>query len=243
MKKLLPPLLMLFALSALGAVIWHLAEPAPEARRPAPASYSRGGGNRVTAAASAGLARAEETAPARPAVEPGAGAAPAPLCDEVHARGQGPKVTLPAWRSYRSEPPQAPGAWTWVNLWAAWCKPCIAEMPSILAWAEAQRSAGAPLRLVFLSLDDDERELQRFFQPGAKGANLVGAEFGWLRGEAERAAFARGLGLEHPPSLPVQILLDPDGRLRCLRVGGVEPADLERIPRELGLGQRRPAAP
>src|SRR5580658_6957698 len=60
--------------------------------------------------------------------------------------------------------PAARGAWTWINFWAAWCGPCKEEMPRLVAWQDRLTKAGAPVRVVFVSLDDDRRQLQDFLE-------------------------------------------------------------------------------
>jgi len=110
---------------------------------------------------------------------------------------------------------------TWVNLWAAWCKPCVAEIPSLIAWTEE-----GGFELVLVSLDDDERE----WKAGAVKLGLTPGKSGhvasrWLPSGKGRAEFLRPMGFLDTPSLPGQALADKDGRLRCFRGGAVEPEE------------------
>src|SRR5690606_29622603 len=58
------------------------------------------------------------------------------------------------------------GRWTWINLFAAWCGPCKEEMPRL---KDFQRRLAGSLDVVFVSLDDDARQLDKFLgdQPQA----------------------------------------------------------------------------
>lgn len=45
-----------------------------------------------------------------------------------------------------------------INYWATWCKPCIRELPHLIAFARARQA-----RLILVSLDD-ERQQDRAYQ-------------------------------------------------------------------------------
>ncbi len=128
--------------------------------------------------------------------------------------------------------PFGQGRWIWVNLWAAWCKPCIAEMPRLLRWQAALRKAGVPIDLAFVSLDDDERQLQRFLD--GQAASGVRQSY-WLRGEEQRETWLGPLGIKPDARLPVQVLVSPQGQVACFIDGGVEEGDYPSIARVLGV--------
>jgi thiol-disulfide isomerase/thioredoxin len=109
--------------------------------------------------------------------------------------------------------------WTWVNLWAAWCVPCKQEMPILLRW---QSKLAANMRLVFVSLDDDERQLTRFLE--SQPASGVRASF-WLPDGNSRESWLGAMKLKSSPQLPVQILVNPSGRVHCLIEGAIEESD------------------
>ncbi|MBM4320122.1 MAG: TlpA family protein disulfide reductase, partial [Deltaproteobacteria bacterium] len=143
-------------------------------------------------------------------------AAPAgPLCDRFFDTHSTRKLPLPPHRRVRSA--KAGGAagssaWTWISIWAAWCKPCKEEMPVLAQWAQQLRRNGRDLRLLFLSVDDDERELHRYVDGPGRG---IDGDFIWVDSGSARSAFYSALGVKDPPTLPVQIVLDAEGRLRC----------------------------
>jgi thiol-disulfide isomerase/thioredoxin len=117
------------------------------------------------------------------------------------------------------------GRWTWVNFWAAWCVPCKQELPLLFRW---QKSLESQVRFRFISLDDDERQLRDFLAREPAGG-LTGTY--WLPDGGVRQAWLEALKLTAEPELPLQLLIDPNGMLRCRVQGAVEPADLATLER------------
>lgn len=223
--RFLSALMFLVALGVLAVVAWPLLRPkdAPGSRT-APLPVERAlvvSGDAATAAAPA--------PPPEPAAVPDTPSGP--LCDRAPEGARAEVVSLPPGPTLRPGARVHGPAWTWVNLWAAWCKPCKEEMPLLSAWAARLREGGAPLRVLFLSVDDDERQLNRYLDDQGRA---LPDEFRWVRDESARSRFYRALGIEDPPTLPVQVLLDPQGRLRCLRVGSISPRDLDAAARRFG---------
>jgi len=118
------------------------------------------------------------------------------------------------------------GAWTWVNLWAAWCAPCKEEMPRLRRFVARLAQAGSNMALSFVSVDDDERQLEEFLAGGS--ADGIHATF-WLREGRERDDWLTGAGLGRDPSLPVQVLVDPKGKIRCVVNGAIADQDYAEI--------------
>jgi thiol-disulfide isomerase/thioredoxin len=156
--------------------------------------------------------------------------APRALCDRApSAAGK----TLPEGELLRVEEaaaslpekiPTGDTMWTWVNLWAGWCGPCKEEMPMLVAWEAKLKQAGTPMRLAFVSIDDDERQARRFL------ASQAAVKRSWRLAEGEgRTKWLGALGLPEAPELPVHLLFDGKGALRCVVTGAISEADFPRV--------------
>jgi thiol-disulfide isomerase/thioredoxin len=115
------------------------------------------------------------------------------------------------------------GRWAWINLWAAWCVPCKEEMPRLLQW---QSRLASSMNLHFLSLDDDQRQLLRFLE--AQPSNGVRASY-WLPEGSARDGWLGALRIKSSPQLPIQILVNPQGRVHCVIEGAVEDSDFTQV--------------
>jgi thiol-disulfide isomerase/thioredoxin len=118
------------------------------------------------------------------------------------------------------------GKWTWLNFWAAWCAPCKEEIPRLLGFEQKLRAAGAPFRLSFVSLDDDERQLHDFLD-GQQSSGLHASY--WLKEGNEREDWLKSAGLNPDAPLPFHLLVDPKGKIRCVIQGAVEDGDYAEI--------------
>lgn len=175
---------------------------------------------------------ASNTAVVAPASTPSASTAPRPqrvLCDGRLRAGK-PLPELAVGRAASSgDPPKraigSPGRWTWVNFWAAWCAPCKEEIPRLRSWG--RQLASKQLDVVFVSLDDDERQLRNFLASGALEQTY------WLREGKERDDWMSEAALDPDPELPFHLLVDPRGRVRCRIQGAVEDHDLPELVRLL----------
>lgn len=114
------------------------------------------------------------------------------------------------------------GKWIWLNFWAAWCKPCKEEMPRIIEWQKKLSKEGVLLELAFVSLDDDQRQLQRFLEEQPPAG--VRASY-WLQEGSGRTSWLAALGLKDPPDLPAHAFVAPSGQVACVFQGAVEERD------------------
>jgi thiol-disulfide isomerase/thioredoxin len=124
------------------------------------------------------------------------------------------------------ELPKADGEWVWVNFWAAWCGPCKEEMPRLIGWRDRLAKAGVAIHLIFVSLDDDERQLDRFLE--AQPPDGVRSTL-WLPEGSARASWLKSLRMKSGPELPEHVLVDPTRRVRCFIEGAVEDGDYPEI--------------
>jgi thiol-disulfide isomerase/thioredoxin len=229
-------LLLLVAMALLGVFLWTYLKPETVVKGAKPETFSEVRSQAVETDRPAPPAPRGAEGPAA-AEAPAAHAAPAqpaatgPLCDTLLDASSARALSLPPGRTIKKGPAVRSGAWTWVSLWAAWCKPCKEEMPLLSDWAGRLRSRGAAIKATFLSVDDDERQLSRYM--AAQGQGIFG-DFLWVHDEAARARFYDAIGVKNPPTLPVQVILDPAGRLRCVRVGSISQKELDEATRTFG---------
>ncbi|WP_437721740.1 thioredoxin-like domain-containing protein [Sorangium sp. So ce861] len=201
---------------------------------PPPPTPGQGRSNAVTAPGGAAAA-ASARAPASAAVE-AAPAAPRLLCAGQSPRPAPSAGGLTAVAASGAEKPPATigfgvGKWVWVNFWAAWCKPCLEEMPRLLGWQQKLRAAGVLVDLAFISIDDDERQLSRFLE--AQPGNGVRASY-WLPDGPQRAGWLRALGVKETTELPIHAIAAPSGQVTCVIQGAVEDSDYPTIAALLG---------
>jgi len=100
-----------------------------------------------------------------------------------------------------------------VNIWATWCKPCVAELPRL---AEFYRAHSEQVIVLCVAERDDAMQLRRF--PRANLASLplipdTGAEFSkWFPGT---------------DIIPRTYVIAPDGRVVFVKNGSVDIAELQ----------------
>jgi thiol-disulfide isomerase/thioredoxin len=115
------------------------------------------------------------------------------------------------------------GGYTWVNFWAAWCKPCKEEIPRLVRFQQEVVKVSPGFKLAFVSLDDDERQLGAFLaEQSTSGLRRTW----WLKEGKEREEWLKAAALESDPDLPFHLLFDPKGKLRCVVKGALEDGDL-----------------
>ena len=174
--------------------------------------------------------RSTETA-SRPrvnAVTASASVIPQGWCSLKFEPSVGPKLTLPKTQLLNQgkttgEHPR------WVNMWATWCKPCIAELLHILSWHKAKLGTGTDINLELLSIDEDEKVLQAFM---TRRPELAAIKQQRMVNPSELEEFAKSLGLDEDTTVPIHIFTDRQDHIVCVRTGGIADTDLG-VVREL----------
>ena len=186
----------------------------------------------IAAAALVGCNTRPEPAGAPPARTEGAKVKPAQtastdaFCDVHAGDASGDVFHWPELAPGSAAPPGSAG-WQWVNVWATWCKPCIAEMPRITAQRDRLVAAGKRVALTFVSTDDGDAEVAEFRKDHPElPASLR------IAGNNQRIAWLRSLHLSDG-AIPINLFVSPAGRLRCARAGEIREQDLAMVDRLL----------
>lgn len=146
------------------------------------------------------------------------------FCEKQWPVGEGSKpFTAPPERPIPGAPAAVapePRAWTWVNLWATWCKPCVEEMGLLARWKDSLKRDGVALNVEFWSVDESEADLTTWL----KQHRLPG-QVHWLRSVEDLPPALERIGADKASAIPIHALVDGHGNLRCLRVGSVHDED------------------
>ncbi len=145
------------------------------------------------------------------------------FCDKHFTGDDGPTMTIPEVASKEAIVPAA-GGWHWFNVWATWCKPCVEEMPRLVAWRDKLRGAGKKLEVSFISVDESDAEIAEFRKAHANApasARLVDTK--------NQEAWFKQLGLDGAPPIPIHVFVSPSGHIRCARAGSVREEDFAAI--------------
>lgn len=150
-------------------------------------------------------------------VKPAQAASTDAFCDVHASDDSGPAFHWPELAG--GSAPAAAASWRWINVWATWCKPCIAEMPRLARWRDQLAAAGKRVELTFVSVDDSDAEIAAFRKdhPDAPPSLRVA-------GNDQRTAWLRSLHLSDG-AIPIHLFVSPANRLRCARAGEVRDQD------------------
>ncbi|MCA9537780.1 MAG: hypothetical protein KC620_02760 [Myxococcales bacterium] len=142
--------------------------------------------------------------------------------------GDGPTARSFAWPPQRPLPDGTTPAtalptdrWTWVNVWATWCRPCVEEMGLLARWTKGLAADGKPIDLELLTIDKPE-DIDALKDRIARG---LPGKVRWLREEADFGPFLDALAVDRSAAIPIHALVDPHGKLRCVRVGAISGQD------------------
>jgi thiol-disulfide isomerase/thioredoxin len=149
-------------------------------------------------------------------------------CDVYYAPEKAPALVLPPSVPLGTGGALAakPTTWVWLNLWATWCKPCVREMPLVIAFGAHLRDEGMSLSNWFVSLDEPGPELQAFIR---QHPELSGATSLRLSSPDELDAWTGRYGLKSGTTIPINIIVAPGGAVRCVRAGSIADGDYARV--------------
>jgi hypothetical protein len=94
-------------------------------------------------------------------------------------------------------------------------------MALLLRWRDGFSREGLPVTFELLSIDDSSqgKALEAW-----RSRKLPGP-IRWLRSDEDLGPLLASLGVGADASIPIHALVDPSGRLRCVRVGAVHEQD------------------
>jgi thiol-disulfide isomerase/thioredoxin len=106
-----------------------------------------------------------------------------------------------------------------VNLWATWCPPCREEMPTLQAFHEKYRSRG----FVLIAVNQGEKAPQ--IRPFVDEYKLTFPV--WLDEKSKTSRMFNTM------NLPSSYVVDRDGQVRLMWIGGISKKNLERYVPEV----------
>ena len=109
-----------------------------------------------------------------------------------------------------------------LNFWATWCEPCRIEMPLLQSRYEAGRAQG--LRVLAVNFDEAEPLVRSFVED-------LGLTFDVL---LDPGAYVQGL--YRVRGYPTTFFVDARGVIRGHKVGALEPAELDALLADIGVG-------
>ena len=123
-----------------------------------------------------------------------------------------------------------------INLWASWCGPCVAEMPSLVAIGRQFETRG--FDLVTISLDDagasakalkllqqNHADLPRMTEASVKEEGRTTNNYHWT---GDPDALAEILDPDWSGALPHTLLISEDGEILSRHTGEIDPDQLRR---------------
>jgi len=142
------------------------------------------------------------------------------FCDKHFTADTAP--TFP-WPTMTGPAPTPAKHWTWVNIWASWCKPCIEETPRLVRWHDK-----LGVDLVFVSIDESDDDVTAFRKIHADWPRTLR-----LSDAKKQQDWFKAIGIDAGAPIPVHAFLDANGKTRCVRAGEVRDKDYEVVKKLL----------
>jgi thiol-disulfide isomerase/thioredoxin len=149
----------------------------------------------------------------------------------------GPEVVVLDGAAIGARMREARGHSLFVHLWASWCGPCLAELPTIDLFARAARARGATFLSV--SLDDVARGTHVAEVLRQKAPNLTRILARFEDPDRFMAVFSR----EWEGGIPALFGYDAHGRLAGSLMGEADVEDLDRLLDDLTAPVAAPRPP
>lgn len=135
------------------------------------------------------------------------------------------------WPELDGAAPAVGEGWLWVGLWATWCGPCIEEMPLIERWDKRLESQGVAVTIRHVSVDASAEDLS-----GYRKKHADAPEGPRVEDQASVEPWLTSLGLDRGAAIPIHVFVDPQQRVRCVRVGAVSEPDYKTVEHLLEEG-------
>lgn len=146
------------------------------------------------------------------------------FCDVLpKSAGEAKPLLMPPLAAGQSAP--AATGWRWVNVWATWCHPCVEEMPLLAAWQKQLAGEGLKYDLLFVSADDTDQEIDAFRKQHPATPSSLRID----KPDTALPTWLGAIGIGENAPIPVHLLVDPAGKVRCVRAGQVKESDLPAV--------------